>query len=909
MAAVSVRFQESPTLMSRCSYHVFLSFRGKDTRKTFTDHLHTAMMFAGFHTFRDDDELEIGEDIELGLDKAIQESKVSVIIFSKDYASSRWCLDELLKILERKKTVGHIILPVFYHVHPSEVRNQTGSFATAFTRHEEHFKAEIGERKKEGMAKIERWKAALREVGDLEGEVLEDRHESQFIQHIVRVIGRKLNRIALNVPRYQIALDSHVKDINLWLQDESNDVGTMMICGMAGIGKTTIAKTVYNLNFERFHGSCSFLADVREAAGKPNGLISLQKQLISNIMKGRKAKIGCVDEGITMIRDLICRKRVLVVLDDVDDVDQLNAFGIMRDWFHPGSKIMITTRCEQLLKTHKLYKAHKVTKLSKYESLILFSLHAFEQKYPKEGYLELSERVVHYCDGVPLALEVLGGCLFGRKVEVWESTLRKLEAIPNSVIAKKLKISYETLEDEHDKALFLDIACFFVGKSKTYASTILDGCDFYAEVGIRNLVDRCLLTIDESNKLIMHQILKDMGREIVRQESPSDLGKRSRLWWAKDSIDVLTEKTGTETIEGLALNWTDEDIPVESLFTVKKSKRRNSGDAADKWRVVDGNNAVKRRRLGLLSWLPLNHALSESSSTPCDVVLRTDMFTRMHKLRLLQLSNIQLTGAFEEFPKRLRWLYWRGSTFKSIPSAFPMESLIALDMRNSSLQQFWKGTKLLELLKILNLSHSQGLIGTPNFSQIPNLERLILKSCINLSEVHESIGVLGRLVLLNLRGCRNLRKLPRRICLLKRLEELIVSGCSRLDELPTGLRTMKSLKLLHADGTAIAQVTSTPSEVKPWGFVFWSSISKPRKCPNPINFSLASLSQSLTNLSLSNCNLSDSAIPEDFGSLSMLRKLNVSTNPFCSLPESIKGLSRLQSIAQGSNHFRSFQQP
>lgn len=80
-----------------------------------------------------------------------------------------------MKILERKNTVGHIILPVFYHVHPSEVRNQTGSFATAFMRHEEHLNAEIGERKKEGMAKIKRWKAALREVADLEGEVLEDR--------------------------------------------------------------------------------------------------------------------------------------------------------------------------------------------------------------------------------------------------------------------------------------------------------------------------------------------------------------------------------------------------------------------------------------------------------------------------------------------------------------------------------------------------------------------------------------------------------------------------------------------------------------------------------------------------------------------------------------------------------------
>lgn len=103
---------------------------------------------------------------------------------------------------------------------------------------------------------------------------------------------------------------------------------------------------------------------------------------------------------------------------------------------------------------------------------------------------------------------------------------------------------------------------------------------------------------------------------------------------------------------------------------------------------------MKRRRLSLFSWLPINHALSESSSTLSDVIIRTDMFARMHKLRLLQLSNIQLRGAVEEFPKKLRWLYWRGSTLKYIPSAFPMESLVALDMRYSSLEQFWKGTKV-----------------------------------------------------------------------------------------------------------------------------------------------------------------------------------------------------------------------
>ncbi|KAH7862920.1 hypothetical protein Vadar_011117 [Vaccinium darrowii] len=125
-----------------------------------------------------------------------------------------------------------------------------------------------------------------------------------------------------------------------------------------------------------------------------------------------------------------------------------------------------------------------------------------------------------------------------------------------------------------------------------------------------------------------------MGREIVREESPSDLGKRSRLWCAKESIDVLTEKTGTETIEGLTLNWTDEDKPAKSFFTVKNSKRRNSGDFAEKWKLVDGNDAVKRHRLSLFSWLPINHALSESSSTLSDqlgTILEGNQGTRVFK--------------------------------------------------------------------------------------------------------------------------------------------------------------------------------------------------------------------------------------------------------------------------------------
>ncbi|XP_059654645.1 disease resistance protein RPV1-like [Cornus florida] len=167
MAAIGAQEASS----TRCSYHAFLSFRG-DIRNTFIDHLYTALLYAGIQTFRDDNALERGQNIALELNRAIQELRISIIVFSKDYASSIWCLDELLNILEHKKAVGHMIMLVFYHVNPSLVRNQTGSFAEEFAKHEERFKAETEERKEEGFDKIKRWNEAMREVANLARMVL-----------------------------------------------------------------------------------------------------------------------------------------------------------------------------------------------------------------------------------------------------------------------------------------------------------------------------------------------------------------------------------------------------------------------------------------------------------------------------------------------------------------------------------------------------------------------------------------------------------------------------------------------------------------------------------------------------------------------------------------------------------------
>jgi hypothetical protein len=188
---------------------------------------------------------------------------------------------------------------------------------------------------------------------------------------------------------------------------------------------------------------------------------------------------------------------------------------------------------------------YEVKVLNHADALQLFSWKAFKKPHPEENYVELSKDVVSYAHGLPLALEVFGSFLYGRRMEFWISARNRLKEKPNAEILDKLKISFDGLEDLQ-KQMFLDIACFFGGVCKDNMRHILESLGYYSDIAFDVLVDKSLLTSSWGGKILgMHDLLRKMGQQIVHCESAEELGRRSRLRCNEDAIHVLKENTVT----------------------------------------------------------------------------------------------------------------------------------------------------------------------------------------------------------------------------------------------------------------------------------------------------------------------------------------------------------------------------
>ena len=307
------------------------------------------------------------------------------------------------------------------------------------------------------------------------------------------------------------------------------------IWGISGIGKTTIAKVVFgklSTQFER----CCFFENVEESM--KHGLDYLSDKLLSKLFEEDPHISRPIVMGSTQPLRSLGSEKVLIVLDNVDDSSPLEYLIKECKYLGAGSRVILTTGNKNLPASVRVDKIYKVKELNIQEYLQLFSLHAFNQKFPKIGYEESSIKAVVYCKGIPLALRVLGSFLISKTTGEWESILAKLEMIPNNDIQDVLRLSYDGL-DSHHKKIFLNIACFWNGEDKDNVAHILEGCDFSATIGIKTLLDRALVTISDDNKVWMHDLIRDMGLKIVRERC---IEQSHTLWHPDDIYDALNEK-------------------------------------------------------------------------------------------------------------------------------------------------------------------------------------------------------------------------------------------------------------------------------------------------------------------------------------------------------------------------------
>ena len=330
-----------------------------------------------------------------------------------------------------------------------------------------------------------------------------------------------------------------LKDLVKFMNIQSEDVHMIGIYGEDGLGKTAIAQAICNEISSQFEG-CSFLANIRKVSKEYFGLQRLQEQLFRDILVLRGNREIIFHRRNDVIKQICCRK-VLIILDDVDELEQLQFLARESNWFGKGSMIIITCTDKEILTRHSVKLSYELTKLKNPEDVRLFTQHAISKGRSLCNIHKLLERAIDYCCGLPLALKVVGTFLKTKTREQWEKALVCLERHQGEFNKKNLedvlRLSFEELRD-NEKDVFFDVACFFNGEHINFVTKILDGRGFSAKDGIQVLRDRCLLTISDQ-KLWMHNSIQDVGREMVRQENKKE-GKRSRLWDHDNVEYVLT---------------------------------------------------------------------------------------------------------------------------------------------------------------------------------------------------------------------------------------------------------------------------------------------------------------------------------------------------------------------------------
>ncbi|KAG7546905.1 Toll/interleukin-1 receptor homology (TIR) domain [Arabidopsis suecica] len=645
---------------------------------------------------------------------------VGIMVLSHSYTCTRQSMDHLVAILEHWKAKNLVIIPIYFKVTLLDICGLEGRFEAAFLQYLNS--AQPGS--------VQKWKAALAEIASMDGHEWTKETQDMLAEEVVRNACLKL---------YLKNSKNLVRILALLNHSQPSDADIVGIWGMAGIGKTSIAREIFGILAPRYD-VCYFLQDFYLMCQK-KGLRQIRDDFFSKVFGEDKLSISAYDLKPSFMRDWFHNKTIFVVLDDVSNARDAEAVVGGFGWFSHGHRIILTSRRKQVLVQCKVKESYEIQKLCETESFRLC-------KQFLNGESVVISELISCSSGIPLALQVLGSSVSKQPINNMKEHLQRLRRNPPTQIQKAFRRSFDGI-DENEKNIFLDLACFFRGESKDHVVQLLDACGFLTYLGICDLIDESLISLVD-NRIEVPVPFQDIGRYIVHEEDEDPCG-RSRLWDSNDIVDVLTNNSGTEAIEGIFLN---------------------------------------------------------ASDLTCE--LSPTVFDKMYKLRLLKFycstsgnqCMLSVPQGLNTLPDELRLLHWENYPLKYLPQKFNPENLVEVNMPYSYMEMLWEGKKNLEKLKKINLSHSRNLTDILMLSEALNLEYIDLEGCTSLVDISASIPRCGKLVSLNMKDCSRLRSLPSMVDLTS-LKLLNVSGCLELEEIQD---LAPNLKELYLAGTAIREL-------------------------------------------------------------------------------------------------------
>ncbi|GLJ10179.1 hypothetical protein SUGI_0123500 [Cryptomeria japonica] len=634
---------------------------------------------------------------------------------------------------------GKRIIPIFYHVDPSDLRwigQGKGKYAPAFSEYEKK-----GRYKSE---KLDEWKGALHNSSFLSGYLVNnDEDEARVLKNIVNCAIKIMKKKGpLWVTDRPVGLDELVQGFESVAGEET--VKITGIVGMGGSGKTTLAKELFNRNFSSFE-RCSFVFDVREAASR-NALPDKQKKLLADLGV-HHSPFDHVDEGKVILANRLSSHRALIVLDDVDHIDQLNALLPNKDILGFQSMVIVTTRELGVLISRGLSCIYKMPGLSMLHAEELFCWHAFLQTSPPAEFETLVDEFLKACNGLPLSLKVSGAQLYGRKsIDYWKSQLHKILRILPGEIKEKLQVSYDAL-DEEEREIFLDVACFLIEEEKSTGIAVWDGSGWSGLYELETLLNKCLVEVVEEefadgfviNRIRMHDQLRDMGREIASGQSPY------RLWCPQQIHDLKKHYTKLEPIRGIK--------PADAFVAFKEYTDQ-----------LAENSSRRSKCLGLKILFVKGNEFTEEFASEELVWLRWECFPLGKFPSWLALQNLSVLELHIAYDLEELW-----QDNEDLP--LQLRELILLDCRK--LQWLPSSINHLQDLKRLDVEFHGSTLSN-EFCGLQSLENLRLDSQV-LSSLPDGFGNLTRLRNISLINCEQLCILPDSFSQLIHLEVLLLS--------------------------------------------------------------------------------------------------------------------------------------